>query len=81
MQIQELLIETYDPIRPVLKVRCGKGTYVRSLAEDIALAAGTVGHVAELRRLAVGPFTEADMCTLEELEAQHRQPGAVPGRA
>ncbi len=37
-------------------VRCSKGTYVRSLARDIALAAGTVGHVAMLRRTAAGPF-------------------------
>ena len=37
-------------------VTCGKGTYIRSLARDIALAAGTVGHVSRLRRLSVGPF-------------------------
>lgn len=69
VRIEELLVESYDPVRPVLRVRCGKGTYVRSLAEDIARAAGTVGHVAELRRLAVAPFPEAAMRTLEQLEA------------
>jgi tRNA pseudouridine55 synthase len=39
-----------------LEVRCSKGTYVRSLARDIAGALGTVGHVAALRRTAAGPF-------------------------
>lgn len=42
------------------RVTCGKGTYVRSLARDLALALGTVGHVAALRRLRVGPFRTAD---------------------
>ncbi len=69
VQIPDLVIESYDPVQPVLRVRCGKGTYIRSLAEDIAKAAGTVGHVAELRRLGVGPFPESAMCTLGELEA------------
>ncbi len=39
-----------------LLVRCGSGTYIRSLARDIAVAAGTVGHIHELRRIDVGPF-------------------------
>ena len=52
-------------------VACGKGTYIRSLARDMALALGTVGHVGHLRRLSVGPFSEADaisLAFLEELE-------------
>jgi len=51
-----------------LTVRCSKGTYIRTLIEDVAKAAGTVGHVAALRRLAVEPFAEHGMHTLEELE-------------
>ncbi|MHA6299804.1 tRNA pseudouridine(55) synthase TruB [Devosia sp. CAU 1758] len=53
----------------VLEVTCGKGTYVRSLARDIAVALGTVGHVTRLHRAAVGPFTDADAVTLEQFEA------------
>jgi tRNA pseudouridine55 synthase len=52
-------------------VVCGKGTYIRSLARDIALALGSAGHVSLLRRLSVGPFCEADsisLAFLEELE-------------
>lgn len=51
------------------RVVCGKGTYVRTLAEDLAAALGTVGHVARLRREAVEPFDPAAMSTLAEVEA------------
>ena len=52
-------------------VACGKGTYIRSLARDIAVALGSAGHVSRLRRLSVGPFSETDaisLAFLEELE-------------
>ena len=48
-----------------LDVLCSKGTYVRTLAEDIARALGTCGHVAALRRSWVEPFEEERMETLE----------------
>jgi tRNA pseudouridine55 synthase len=51
-----------------LEVTCSKGTYVRTLAEDLALALGTVGHVASLRRLSLGPFAGARLWALEEIE-------------
>jgi len=50
------------------RVVCGKGTYVRTLAEDVAAALGTCGHVARLRREAVEPFDPAGMITLANLE-------------
>jgi tRNA pseudouridine55 synthase len=53
-----------------LQVVCSKGTYVRTLAEDIARALGTCGHVIELRRLYVEPFSSAAMQTLDALEHQ-----------
>ena len=53
-----------------LEVRCSKGTYIRTLVEDVAQALGTLAHVTVLRRLAVGPFgVEAALHTLESLEA------------
>ena len=52
-----------------LEAICGKGVYVRALARDLALALGTVGYVARLRRTAVGPFGEAQAISLECLEA------------
>lgn len=50
------------------EVACSKGTYVRSLAEDLARNLGTVGHVAYLRRTGLGPFTGKPMQTLEAIE-------------
>lgn len=55
--------------KSVLEVTCGKGTYVRSLARDIAEALGTRGHVSMLHRAAVGPFNDTDALTIEQLEA------------
>ncbi|MGV6852366.1 MAG: tRNA pseudouridine(55) synthase TruB [bacterium] len=50
-----------------IKVRCSKGTYIRTLAEDIAKSMGTCAHLSFLRRTAVSPFTQ-DMISLETLE-------------
>lgn len=52
-----------------LDVQCSKGTYVRTLVEDIAKELGTIAHVIELRRTAVGPFDEGmvDIPALEKI--------------
>ena len=49
----------------------GKGTYIRALARDLAAALGTLGHVADLRRLSVGPFTEERAISLEAIGLWH----------
>jgi tRNA pseudouridine55 synthase len=67
--ILELVLERFEWPDAELYVRCSKGTYVRSLVVDLAAALGTVGHVAELRRVAVEPFGGEPMVTVEELEA------------
>jgi tRNA pseudouridine55 synthase len=51
-----------------LTAHVSKGTYIRSLARDIALALGTVGHVTYLRRTKAGPFALADAITLDKLD-------------
>jgi len=53
----------------VFEMTCGKGTYVRALARDLAERLGTVGHVAALRRLRVGPFTEPQAVPFDKLVA------------
>ena len=63
------LVDVPDVDHAVLEVACGKGTYIRSLARDIAGNLGTFGHVASLRRLAAGPFDESDSISLETLES------------
>ncbi len=52
-----------------LIIHCSKGTYVRTIAEELGEILGCGAHVVELRRLAAGPYTEADLVTFEELEA------------
>lgn len=51
----------------VVDVLCSKGTYIRTLGEDIAQALGTVGHLLALRRTQTGGFTEGQCITLDEL--------------
>ncbi len=53
-----------------LDVRCSKGTYIRTLAEDVGRALGTVAHVVALRRTALGPYETPEMWTFEGLEAR-----------
>ncbi len=58
-------------------VRTGKGAYIRSLARDLSLALGTVGHVSLLRRTSCGPFDETNAISLERLEEfGHSAPSA-----
>jgi len=51
-----------------LEVHCSKGTYIRTLVEDMAVALGTVGHVIQLRRTQLGPFRDERLWKLPELE-------------
>ena len=60
----------------LLKIHCSKGTYVRSIAEDLGEALGCGGHVIELRRLQAGPYSEADLVTIEQLE-QAKEDGGL----
>jgi tRNA pseudouridine55 synthase len=61
------LLEMRDTDRAVFSVISGKGAYMRSLARDLALRVGTVGHIAELRRTAVGRFVQEDAISLDAL--------------
>jgi tRNA pseudouridine55 synthase len=59
--------------RLVFRVSCSKGTYVRTLVEDIARQAGTVAHTVRLHRETVGQFRAEDMLDLATIEAQAEQ--------
>lgn len=50
------------------RVKCSKGTYIRSLCEDIATKLDTIGYMKELKRIQVGEFNIKDSITVEELE-------------
>ena len=58
----------FDGEAATFAVGCGKGTYIRSLARDMAAMLGTCGHVTMLRRTRVGPFTLEQSFTLDALE-------------
>lgn len=63
------LIDMPDADHAVFEVIAGKGTYMRALARDLAVALGTVGHVAALRRNSVGPFTESAAIPLDKIDS------------
>ena len=63
------LLSRLDADHADFVVGCGKGTYIRSLGRDLALALGTVGHLAALRRTVAGPFREEAAISLSKLEA------------
>jgi tRNA pseudouridine55 synthase len=73
------LMETPDPDHTVFEAECGKGTYVRSLARDMGRQLGAFGHVSALRRVAVGPFGEETMISLEDLETLCHRAAAGEG--
>lgn len=69
IEIGRLDIVEHAADRTLFEVECGKGTYVRSLARDMGRDLGCFGHIAELRRVEVEPFTQEDFVTVAELEA------------
>jgi len=75
--IHRLELLGMDGMQLRFEVRCSKGTYIRTLAEDLARALGTVGHVVRLRRLALGPFVSPRMHGLAEVEEAAGSPQAL----
>jgi tRNA pseudouridine55 synthase len=71
------LVDMPDPDHAVFEVECGKGSYIRAWVRDLARALGTVGHVTELRRLRVGPFSIEAAISLETLEGFGHSPAAL----
>jgi len=69
VQIHAIDMVSWQDAELVLDVRCSKGTYIRTLAEDIGEALGCGAHLSALRRTASGPLTLAGTVTLANLEA------------
>jgi tRNA pseudouridine55 synthase len=66
--IRRLWLIDWDGLQPTIGVECGKGVYVRTLAQDIGAALGCGAHLGGLRRTRVGPFGVRDAIGLEALE-------------
>ena len=69
IRIDEIELLEAAGLRLVFRVRCSKGTYIRSLVEDIAKVAGTLAHTAGLHRENVADFRAEDMLDLSRAEA------------
>ena len=81
VEIYALELESFAQDEMILDVRCSKGTYIRTLAEDIGAALGCGAHLAALRRRAVTPFDERDAIDFAALEALARSaPAELDGR-
>ena len=79
--IHALGLVSATPSTATLTTTCGKGTYIRALARDLARALGARAHVAALRRTRVGPFTETmsvDLDTLSAAPSAHLRPFDLP---
>ncbi len=74
--IARLDLLSFEADRARLAVSCSKGTYIRTLVEDLGQALGCGAHVAELRRTQAGPFDLTQTVSLEELERVHSEGGA-----
>ncbi len=73
IQVHSLEIVRYAYPELELGVRCGSGTYIRSLGRDLALALGTAAVMSQLRRQAIGPFDVHDAVIVEELDKDRIQ--------
>jgi tRNA pseudouridine55 synthase len=67
VQIHALTLESVSGNEAVFEVLCSKGTYIRTLAEDLARAVGSCAHLTLLRRLWSAPFEALPMVTLEQV--------------
>lgn len=74
--VHSIELRSTTPDSATFSMLVSKGTYIRSLARDIAVALGTVGHVTMLRRSRSGPFTLAQAISLDKL-AELVQGGAI----
>jgi len=68
IEIYNIELQNINDNKIYFKVHCSKGTYIRSLCEDIAKKLDTVGYMEELKRLKVGKFEIKDSIEIEELE-------------
>jgi tRNA pseudouridine55 synthase len=75
--VERLALNHSDGDTASFEVACGKGTYMRALARDLARALGSCGHIVELRRTRAGPFAESQAISLDSLEALRHSAAAL----
>ena len=67
--VHSIILLDYRDDELELEILCSKGTYIRTLAEDIGKELGCGAHVKSLRRIGVGPYSDKNMLTMSELES------------
>lgn len=74
IEIYKINLEKIDKENKIIEfeVNCSKGTYIRSLCEDIAYKLGTIGHMSKLQRVKVGEFSLLNSITIEQLEENYK---------
>jgi tRNA pseudouridine55 synthase len=79
VSIYELVLLGFQPPdRARLRIRCSKGTYIRSLAADLGRKLGVGAHLTELRRTASGPFRLTQAVSLDEIDLRVERGQALP---
>lgn len=77
VRIHELTVLDVQPMQARLRVHCSKGTYIRTLAQDIGRTLGCKAHLVALRRTKVGPFDLAESVQLEALQSMPHPQSAL----
>lgn len=72
IEIYDIKLESIDKIKRQIqfRVKCSKGTYIRSLCEDIAVRLGNIGYMKELNRVSVGDFNIKNSIKIQDFEEQ-----------
>lgn len=78
IEIYVLELLSFTPLTVRLRVECSKGTYIRTLVEQLGTQLGSCAHVVALRRDFVEPFRGEPMHTLEQLQADTGEPALLP---
>lgn len=81
VEIYSLELLSYEAGEALIELRCSSGTYVRSLARDLALACGSRAHLAALERLSIGPFSLGDAVAPESFDPCRDLRALSPGEA
>jgi tRNA pseudouridine55 synthase len=74
VRIDALELIDYQPPDVQVRIDCGRGTYIRSIARDLGEALGTGGYLTALRRTRVGRFHIEQAVTLERLQSEGIEP-------
>ncbi|TAN62047.1 tRNA pseudouridine(55) synthase TruB [bacterium] len=74
VEIYRLTLLKYSPPDIEFEVKCSKGTYIRSLAEEIARRLDCVGHISQIRRISIGPYKVSEAKKIDNFDADDIRP-------